>query len=95
MSKRKNKNEFINDINEDINEDVDIAIEDKQVEDFYALPKKNFSKTETCKVLWSRSGKIAVSFKGYGIVIKGETDEKLIEVKYESDIGKSDFKAFI
>lgn len=88
MSKRKNKDEFIN-------EDINRVVEDDLKEDFYSLPKKSFPKTETCKVLWSKNGKIAVSFKGYGITIDGETDQKTIEVKYESNIGKSDFKAFI
>ena len=94
MSKRKNKDE--NEFVKNFNEDLDITAEDKQVEDFYPPPKKKeVLKTETCKVLWSKNGKIAVSFKGYGITIDGETDQKTIEVKYESNIGKSDFKAFI
>lgn len=84
MAKRKNKDEFMN-------EDINLVVEDKPKNDL----KKESLKTETCKVLWSRNKKIAIDFKGYGVIIEGETDKKVIEVQYKSQIGKSDFKIYL
>ena len=51
-------------------------------------------KEEICKVLWIKSNKFAVSFYDYGITIDGSINNEKdnIKVKYEGEIGKSDFK---
>jgi len=60
----------------------------------------NDSNEEYCKVLWLRDNTFAIDFKGYGISIQIENllnrgkIKEYIKVKYESEIGKEDFKIF-
>jgi hypothetical protein len=57
------------------------------------------SRTELCKIINIRKNEIDIDFKGYGITIKAEDiniDEyslgSNIEIQYEGEIGKPDFK---
>jgi hypothetical protein len=59
-------------------------------------------KVEMCKVLYVKPNILAFDFKGYGIHISTEhlldqeiIPTKFIEVEYESDIGKPDFKYYL
>jgi len=51
-------------------------------------------KSETCKVIWIKNEIFAISFKDYGLTISGSIDKlkKSVKIKYEGEIGKSDFK---
>ena len=68
-------------------------IEDEKMEEMISKSKPK-TKEETCKVLWVKKNKFAVSFKGFGITLDGKIDSSIKEVKiqYEGDIGKSNFK---
>ena len=51
---------------------------------------------ENCKVIWVKKSSFAVDFKGYGISFDLDVGKKVneyIKIQYESEIGKSDFKA--
>lgn len=57
-------------------------------------------KTEICKIKYIKNNKVAVTFKGYGIMvdlgdIEIDNNKKTIAIQYTSDIGKSDFKYWI
>jgi len=84
----KKKQDEIEDI--ELTNKIEVNNKDGIKEEFIARQPKQ--KTETCRVLWSRNDKVAISFKGYGITIDGNTDQKTIEVKYESEIGSPEFK---
>jgi len=51
-------------------------------------------KSEICKVIWIRDEMFAISFKDYGLTVLGIIDKskESVEIKYEGEIGKSDFK---
>jgi len=51
-------------------------------------------KKEICKVLWIKNEIFAISFKDYGLTLSGGIDKQkeFVEIKYEGEIGKSDFK---
>ena len=89
-----------------IETDINIAISDaiEQIEETYSIPKtsENTRKTEMCRILYVKPNVLAFDFKGYGIHISTDhvldqeiIPKKFIEVEYESDIGKPDFKYFV
>lgn len=102
MSK-KNKNDTENvefTLNEEIIE-VDSASE--YIESGEYIYNKIKYKEEICEILWVKPTCFAIDFKGYGIsfhVKDGhilDTDKinnNFIKVRYESNIGNSDFKIF-
>ena len=61
------------------------------------LEEKFKLKEENCKVIWVKQNSFAVDFKGYGISFDLDVGKKVneyIKIQYESEIGKSDFKAY-
>ena len=90
MSNKLDKNDDIG-INKD-NEVIDDVKKLENDDEKIIMPIK--LKEEICKVLWIKSNKFAVSFYDYGITIDGSINNEKdnIKVKYEGEIGKSDFK---
>jgi len=83
-------------MNEIINEDVveDLVLQDniKKVESI--KPSKQKLKEEICKVIWVKPNIFTVDFKGYGVTVDGKINSSLdsIKIKYQGEIGLSDFK---
>lgn len=72
--------------------------ESYQITDTSGMTKK----TEMCRILYVKPNVLAFDFKGYGIHISTThildqeiIPKEFIEVEYESDIGKPDFKYFV
>ena len=90
MSNKLDKNDDIgiNKDNEVIDDIKKLENDDKKI----IIPIK--LKEEICKIIWIKSNKFAVSFNDYGITIDGSinNDKDNIKIKYEGEIGKSDFK---
>jgi hypothetical protein len=78
-------------VKDDIKVKEKLKAEDNKVE----------SKFEICEIKYIKNNKVAVLFKGFGILIDLGNDVKLnsngktIKVYYSSDIGRSDFKYWI
>lgn len=74
---------------------------DSQVsKEFNVTENKNEIKTQICSILYIAKKYIAVDFKGFGIQvdldgIKIDENAKEIEVQYQSEIGKADFKFWV
>ena len=62
---------------------------DKKVE--IKLPKL---KEKICKIIWVKKNNFGIYFNDYGITIDGNIEkiESDIKIKYQGEIGKSDFK---
>lgn len=84
----KNDNIGINKVNEVIDDVKKLENDDEKI----IMPIK--LKEKICKIIWIKSNKFAVSFNDYGITIDGSinNDKDDIKIKYEGEIGKSDFK---
>ena len=110
MSKKKNNEELENEIEpNETNDIIEIETDEisdaiQQIEEMYSIPKtsENTRKTEMCRILYVKPNVLAFDFKGYGIHISTDhildqdiIPKKFIEVEYESDIGKPDFKYFV
>ena len=104
MSKKNRIDEINNEIEQieaietDTNTDISEAIE--QIEETYSIETPR--KIEMCRILYVKPNILAFDFKGYGIHISTEhildqeiIPKKFIEVEYESEIGKPDFKYFV
>lgn len=93
---------------QDCNEEnlIDLTIDNKETQE-NTIENENQEeivceneKIENCKVIFIKDKSLVIDFKGYGINIKthGIIDKdlipKYIDVRYESDIGKPDFKYF-
>ena len=85
-------------------DNVEISDAIEQIEETHSIPKtsENTRKLEMCRILYVKPNVLAFDFKGYGIHISTDhvldqeiIPKKFIEVEYESDIGKPDFKYFV
>ena len=75
-------------------ESIDEDTENDKKEEIIVF--KQEIKEENCKVIWVKQNSFAVDFKGYGISFNLDVGKKVneyIKIQYESEIGKSDFKA--
>ena len=68
--------------------DMELSL-NKKVE--IELPK---FKEKICRILWVKKNNFGISLSGYGITIDGNIDKikSDIKIKYQGEIGKSDFK---
>jgi len=72
------------------------VIKEESIDEYIEIDKKEI-KEENCKVIWIKQNSFAVDFKGYGISFDLDVGKKVseyIKIQYESEIGKSDFKAY-
>lgn len=110
MSKKKRNDELDNEIEtNETNNIIEIETDEtsdaiEQIEEMYSIPEtlEKTRKTEMCRILYVKPNILAFDFKGYGIHISTDhvldqeiIPKKFIEVEYESDIGKPDFKYFV